>query len=344
MLRPSCFVVILLATARVALAQSPELSMREFASGQIKKGVRSIGFGGDGATWGNYGLVYRAHDTAVLDAGVTAYTNGNVFEFTAVGITSPPLWHGLAIYALGLAQTATNIRLGLHDDTYGPDALPARGDGGDELVAIRVAMPLGAGVSIGIQLTYEVSHFDALLDEQGAAIRYRTQWRPSGGVGIAWMPSPRLLFGTRVILNHDEEEREDAAGTVHGLYRNYEFRAGGSVSPWRGALFDVGGTVLYRDNALSGAESVVGGANVGFEQAFWNRAFVVRAGVDECQLGFGAACTATAGMSVRAGPLDLDLAYLYNLGDARIGTLFGAHSHSVLATFTLDYARLVHRR
>ena len=26
---------------------SPELAMRDFASGQIKKGVRSIGFGGD---------------------------------------------------------------------------------------------------------------------------------------------------------------------------------------------------------------------------------------------------------------------------------------------------------
>ena len=40
-----------------ASAQSPELSLREFASGQVKKGVRSIGFGGDGATWGNYSLV-----------------------------------------------------------------------------------------------------------------------------------------------------------------------------------------------------------------------------------------------------------------------------------------------
>jgi hypothetical protein len=36
-----------------AQAQSPEISMREFSSSQIKKGVRAIGFGGDGATWGN---------------------------------------------------------------------------------------------------------------------------------------------------------------------------------------------------------------------------------------------------------------------------------------------------
>lgn len=46
-----------------ARAQSPELSIREFSSGQIKKGVRSIGFGGDGATWGNYALVWRDADT-----------------------------------------------------------------------------------------------------------------------------------------------------------------------------------------------------------------------------------------------------------------------------------------
>ena len=45
-----------------ARAQSPELSMREFASSQIKKGVRSIGFGGDGATWGNYSLVWQDKD------------------------------------------------------------------------------------------------------------------------------------------------------------------------------------------------------------------------------------------------------------------------------------------
>src|SRR5215469_13389618 len=45
---------------------SPELAMRDFSSGQIKKGVRSIGFGGDGATWGNYGLVWRDAGTALV--------------------------------------------------------------------------------------------------------------------------------------------------------------------------------------------------------------------------------------------------------------------------------------
>ena len=339
------FAVLCLMSARLAFAQSPELSMREFASGQVKKGVRSIGFGGDGATWGNYGLVYREHDTAVLDVAATGYTNGNVFGFTAVGITTPQLWHGLAIYVLAMGQNATGIHLSLHDDALGPNALAAHGDGGDELLAFRIAMPLGHGFNLGIQLTYEVSHFDALLDEQAGAIRYRTEWRPSGGIGLAWMPSNRLLIGTRVILNHDQELRTDAAGTKEGLYRNYEYRVGISFSPWRGALFDAGGTLLDRSNAVAGgAESIVGGANLGFEQAFWKRALVLRAGVDECQLGLGPDCSPTAGLSVRAGPLNLDLAYVYNLGQARIGTLFGDRSHTVLATLTFSWAWFERRR
>ncbi len=336
-------VVLVLLSGRAASAQSPEVSLREFASGQIKKGVRSIGFGGDGATWGNYGLVYREHDTAVVDAGVTAFTNGNTFAFTAVGVTSPPLWRGLAIYVLGLAQTATGVRLGVRDPSFGPATLEVRGDGGDELLAVRLAMPLGHGFSIGLQLTYEVSHFDAILDGQMSAIRYETEWRPSGGLGVAWMPNARWLIGARVILNHDWERRLDPAGVREGLNRSYEFRAGVSFSPWRGALLDVGGTVLDRANEIAGTESVVGGANLGFEQAFWRRAFVIRGGVDECELGIGPNCTATGGMSFKMGPVNLDVAYLYNLGQARIGALFGNHSHSVLATLTLDYGSLVHR-
>jgi hypothetical protein len=34
---------------------------------------------------------------------------------------------------------------------------------------------------------------------------------------------------------------------------------------------------------------------------------------------------------------------LFDLGRARIGTLFGDHSHSVLATLTFDYARYLVR-
>jgi len=64
----SVFVAVVLFPAAL-FAQSPELSLREFASGQIKKGVRSIGFGGDGATGGNYALVYRDAGGAFVAAG-----------------------------------------------------------------------------------------------------------------------------------------------------------------------------------------------------------------------------------------------------------------------------------
>ena len=78
----------------VALA-GPELSLREFASGQIKKGVRSIGMGGDGATWRNYSLIYNDADTALFDAGTTHFADtGDNFSFTAVGATTPAFWDG----------------------------------------------------------------------------------------------------------------------------------------------------------------------------------------------------------------------------------------------------------
>src|SRR5579859_6695222 len=87
-----------------AYAQSPEISLREFASGQIKKGVRSIGMGGNGATWGNYSLTWRDSSTALLNAGVSSYTNNNHFSFTAIGVTSPTLRSGWVIYAIALSQ------------------------------------------------------------------------------------------------------------------------------------------------------------------------------------------------------------------------------------------------
>src|SRR5579864_9753320 len=100
---------IALISSHFAHAQSPELSMREFSSGQIKKGVRSIGFGGDGATWGNYALVYRDADTALVDYGDTHYTNGNDFHFSAVGLTTADLWHGLAVYAIAMFQGTNDV-------------------------------------------------------------------------------------------------------------------------------------------------------------------------------------------------------------------------------------------
>src|SRR5215469_7368402 len=98
---------------------SPELAMRDFSSGQIKKGVRSIGLGGDGATWGSYGLVWRDAGTALVDYGHTSYTNGNDFQFAAIGATTPALWHDLAIYLIGMTQSTNNIHFDLKSPGLG---------------------------------------------------------------------------------------------------------------------------------------------------------------------------------------------------------------------------------
>jgi hypothetical protein len=50
-----------------------------------------------------------------------------------------------------------------------------------------------------------------------------------------------------------------------------------------------------------------------------------------------------AGFSVKVPPVNVDIAYLYNLGYERIGPLFGTDSHSLLATLTLDYLWIVKR-
>jgi len=321
----------LVAVARAASAQSPELSLREFASGQIKKGVRSIGFGGDGATWGNYALVYRDAGGALVDGGLTAYSNGNSFTFTAVGATTPALWRGLAVYVIALSQHAEGIHLSLASPGLGPTARALVGAGANQALFTKIAMPLGAGVSAGVLVSYELSQFDARTDAGDPApgfVHYGTRWRPSGGFGVTWQPSPRLLFGTRAILNHDEEVRTDDAGTSEGLARSYEGRLGGSVSPWAGGLVDVGGTWLYRRNGLAGTTKTALHPNLGVEQAFLARALAVRAGLDETSFG--------GGLTVRRRPLQLDVAYVHDLGAARVGTLFGAASHSVLATLTFD--------
>ena len=346
MMRPLLAGMILFSLAGIARAQSPELALREFASGQVKKGVRSIGFGGDGATWGNYSLVWKDAGGALFDAGVTSYTNGNQFSFTAVGFTTPPLWHGLAIYVIALSQTATDIRFQLGSPGLGPMPVAVRGDGSNQAVFVKAALPLGRGFSLGLLLSYEVSQFDAVAAEgPPAAVHFQTQWRPSGGLGASWQPSPRWLIGTRVILNHDEERRTDALGVAQGLFRAYEFRAGASFAPWKGALLDAGGTLLDRASGITGSETVGGGLNLGFEQALWERTLVLRAGVDECTFGGWGhkGCTVGAGVSVKMQPFNLDIAYLYDLGSERIGSLFGTESHSVLATLTLDYVWITRR-
>ena len=236
----------------LSYAQSPELAMRDLASGQIKKGVRSIGFGGDGATWGNYGLVWQDADTALVDYGDNSYSNNNDLHFAALGATSPSLWHDLAIYLIAMREDTNELQLKLNSPGLGRSATPVVGEGSDNALFSKIALPLGHGVSAGVLLSYETSKFDvnAAAAPQNE-VRYETQWRPSGGFGVTWQPSKRLLFGFRSLVNNDWESRADVAGLREGLARSVEYRLGGSVSPWEGALIDLGGTRLEKHNAIA---------------------------------------------------------------------------------------------
>ena len=314
---------------------SPELAMRDFSSGQIKKGVRSIGFGGDGATWGNYGLVWRDAGTALLDYGDTSYTNGNDFYFVAAGATTRSLWHDLAVYLIAMTETTNDVRFKLKSPGLGPDSTPVVGHGTDNALFSKIALPVGQDVSAGVLLSYERSHFDASATAApDNTVRYETFWRPSGGFGVAWQPTKQLLFGFRALLNNDLERRTDSHGTSEGIARSAELRLGGSVSPWEGALIDVGGTRLEKRNAIAGTHTVIYEPNVGFEQALFSRHLTLRFGVDET--------SPTAGLSVKVPPFNLDIAYVRNMARSRVDELFGTESNSILATLTIDYGA-IHR-
>jgi hypothetical protein len=307
--------------------------MREFSSGQIKKGVRSIGFGGDGATWGNYALVWKDADTALVDYGDTHYTNGNDFHFAAVGLTSPSLWHNLAIYVIAMFQDTNDVHFNTKSPGLGPVPVPLIGNGSDHAIFAKIAMPLGKGFSVGVLLSHETSQFDATaaanLTVQQESVRYETEWRPSGGFGVAWQPGKRVLFGFRGLFNNDLERRTDSAGTAEGMVHTAEYRMGASISPWQGALVDVGATRLQRRNALTGTHTFVYHPNVGFEQELLKGRLTPRFGLDET--------SPTVGLSLKFVRYKLDFAYVDNMARSRVGNLFGPNSNSFLVTFTVDY-------
>ena len=304
--------------------------MREFASGQIKKGVRSIGFGGDGATWGNYALVWQDKETVVADYGITHYTDGNNFQFTALGLTSPSLSHRLAIYAIGMFEGSNDVRFNAKSPGLGPNPVALIGNGSDQALFSKIAMPLGKGFSVGVLLSYEMSHFDALAVANSLeTVHYDTKWRPSGGLGFSWQPNKRILVGFRGLVNSDMERRADAAGTKDGMARTTEYRIGGSISPWKGALIDLGTTRLERRNDLNGTHSVVFHINPGFEQALLEKRMALRFGVDET--------SPTVGCSFKRSRYKLDAAYVDNMARSRVGNLFGTSSSSFVMTFTFDY-------
>jgi hypothetical protein len=312
------------------LAQSsPELSMREFASGQVKKGVRSIGFGGDGATWGNYALVWKDAGSALVDYADTSFTNGNDFNFAAIGATSPLLWHDLAVYLIALNESTNDVQFATKYPGLGSASVPVTGTGSDHALFSKIALPLGGGFSAGVLLSFEKSHFDAAADANPSnAIRWDTEWRPSGGFGVSWQPNPRVLVGVRALLNTDYEHITDSAGEQEGTARSQEFRVGASISPWEGALVDVGGTRLHKQNGISQTNTTHTEPNLGFEQAL-NRRLTIRFGKDETSL--------TSGLSAKLAPFDIGLAYVNNMAHARVGDLFGKNSNSLFLTVALDY-------
>jgi hypothetical protein len=309
--------------------------MREFSSGQIKKGVRSIGFGGDGATWGNYALVWRDADTALVDYGDTHYDNGNDFHFTAVGLTTPALWHKLAVYVIAMFQDTNDVRFNAKSPGLGPAPVEAIGKGSDHAIFSKIALPLGKGVSVGVLLSHETSQFDATpesgLSSQQLNVHYETEWQPSGGFGVAWQPKKRLLFGFRGLLNNDLERRTDSAGSSKGMARSAEYRMGASLAPWQGALLDVGATRMQRHNDLAATHSLVYHANLGFEQTLLQERITGRFGLDET--------SPTVGFSSKFARYKLDFAYVRNMARSRVGNLFGPSSNSFLVTFTVDYGR-----
>jgi hypothetical protein len=334
--RPACRIaatavfIAVIAAPGLARAQSPELAMRDFSSGQIKKGARSIGFGGDGATWGNYGLVWKDADSGLVDYSDTHFTNGNDFQFYAVGVNTPRLWHDLVLYAIVMEQETNNVKFNTKSPGLGSAAVPVEGTGADQALFIKAAMPLGNGVSAGVLLSREVSHFDAsAVADANQRVHYETIWRPSGGFGLAWQPDNKWLLGFRALYNNDFEKRTDSVSVAEGMATSQEYRLGASYSLWKGGLIDVGTTRLEKFNAIAGTHSVTYNPNLGFEQTVIDNRLTLRFGLDET--------SPTAGLTYRFAPFKLDIAYVYNMAHARVGDLFGTQSNSIFAALIIDY-------
>jgi hypothetical protein len=306
----------------------PETALREFAGGQVKKGVRTIGMGGDGATTGNYALVYKDAGGALFDEGVVRFRDtGDLFTFSAVGFTTPTFWDDAAFYVIALAQQATDVRV--WDDVPSAPHPPSRGNLSDGSVFVKFAKPLGSSWSVGFMGAFELSQATLLPDSGAPPITFRTSYLPSGGAGLHWHPDDHWQAGVRVILNHDQESRTQAAASSSGLIRSYEYRVGAAYSPWAGTLFDVGGVALDRSNAIEGTSSFAVHPNFGAEQALVRKRVWIRGGLDET--------TWTAGMSLALPPFKIDLAYLYDLAEARTGDVFGRRNASVIMTLNFDY-------
>jgi hypothetical protein len=331
----TCVVFLACAAFAGEAHAGPETSLREFAGGQVKKGVRTIGMGGDGATTGNYALVYKDAGGALFDEGVVRFQDtGNFFTFSAVGFTTPTFWDDAAFYIIALGQRGTNVRV--WDFVPSASHPPSRGDLADTSVFVKFAKPLSKTWSLGFMGAYELSQATLLPDSGAPPITFRTSYLPSGGLGLHWHPDEHWQAGVRVILNHDDETRTQAAAKKSGFLRSYEYRIGVAYSPWAGTLFDAGGVALDRSNTLEHTITFDVHPTVGAEQVLVKKRVWARAGLDET--------TWTTGMSFACKPIKIDLAYLYDLAAARTGDVFGKRNTSLIATINLDYEALLAKR
>jgi hypothetical protein len=322
--------------ATASALAGPELALREFAGGQVKKGVRTIGMGGDGATTGNYALVYKDAGGAIFDEGVVHFVDtGNLFTFSAVGFTTPSFWDDAAFYVIALGQTGNGIRV-WDMTSSSAQKPPSTGNLSDTSVFVKLAKPITRTLSIGFMGAFELSQATLIPDAGGSPIQFNTSYLPSGGLGLHWHPDEHWQFGVRVITNHDEETRRQGTSVNSGLLRSYEYRLGGAYSPWHGTLLDVGVVALDRSNEVEHTKTFVVNPTVGAEQALVRRRVWVRGGLDET--------TWTTGMSVAFGPFKIDLAYLYNLAAARTADVFGKRNASLIGTIAFDYTRQFGRK
>jgi hypothetical protein len=324
--------IVLLTTPALA---GPETALREFAGGQVKKGVRTIGMGGDGATTGNYALVYKDAGGAIFDQGIVHFMDtGNLFTFSAVGFTTPTFWNDAAFYVIALGQRASGAHVWT---TTSPDVEkpPSTGNLSDTSVFVKFAKPITKQWSFGVMGAFELSDALLLPNDGSTPIRFSTSYLPSGGFGLHWHPNDRFQMGVRVILNHDQETRTRGSSSRTGLLRSYEYRIGAAFSPWPGGLVDAGMSILDRSNEIDHKTSFDPYPTVGVEQALVRKRVWGRVGLDET--------TGTLGMSVAFGVIKIDLAYLYNLGAARTAGVFGQRNASLIGTIGFDYERALRK-
>lgn len=222
------------------------------------------------------------------------------------------------------------MRFNAKSPGFGSNSVALIDNRSDHAFFSKIALPLGKGVSVGVLLSRETSRLNATEQTNpNQSVRYKTEWRTSGGFGVTWEPTKKLLLGFRGLLNSDLEVRNDPAGVTKGRAHSAEYRLGGSISPWRGGWIDIGGTRLERRNALAATHTVAYHPNLGFDQALRGGRVSLRFGLDET--------SPTAGFSFKFARYKLDAAYVHNMAQSRVHNLFGTNSNSILLTFTVNY-------